>query len=171
MLGSVKLHRRSLYTDGKSDELDPPIRVGSGFKVKPPHSTKAIFNMNLDRGRINGFTVCAQYSEFEGTGTCAALYDGNLFVVRLRFRKKRDCDDDEAQNTKHSVQILTIIRTRPRDGNAKGAATPAAWHRISQTLTSRGPSNWKATGWRSWMARLGGVCSNVCADLANYAVQ
>jgi len=28
------------------------------------------------------------------------------------------------------------------------------------------PSNWKATGWRSGMARLGGVCRNVCADLA-----
>jgi hypothetical protein len=27
-------------------------------------------------------------------------------------------------------------------------------------------SNWKATGWRSGMARLGGVCWNVCADLA-----
>ena len=29
------------------------------------------------------------------------------------------------------------------------------------------PSNWKATEWRSGMARLGGVCWNVCADLAD----
>ena len=29
------------------------------------------------------------------------------------------------------------------------------------------PSNWKATEWRSGMARLVGVCWNVCADLAD----
>src|SRR5580692_2065425 len=43
----------------------------------------------------------------------------------------------------------------------------AAWRRISPTPTSRVPSDWKATGWRSGMARLGGVCWNVCADLAD----
>jgi hypothetical protein len=52
-------------------------------------------------------------------------------------------------------------------GRAQGEEdeSRAAWRRISPTLTSRVPSIWKATGWRSGMARLGGVCWNVCADL------
>jgi hypothetical protein len=40
-----------------------------------------------------------------------------------------------------------------------------AWRRITPTLTSRVPSNWKATDWRSAIARPGVVCWSVFVDL------
>src|SRR5260370_7926431 len=43
----------------------------------------------------------------------------------------------------------------------------AVWRRIPHTLTSRVPSISKAIGWRSGMERLGGVCWNCCAGLAD----
>ena len=100
---------------GKSGELHLPIRIGSGFQIEPPHSTKTIRNVNLDGGGVKGFAVRAHNRKFEGTGTGTALYDGNFFVVRWRLslRKQRDCDKNGAQNTKHSVHMRTIIRAQP----------------------------------------------------------
>lgn len=103
ILRSMKLKWRSLHTGGKSFELHLPIRIGSGFKVESPHSTKTIRDMNLDRGRVKGFAVRAHNREFEGTGTGTALYDRNFFVVRWRLSlsKQRDCDKNGAHKAKH----------------------------------------------------------------------
>ncbi len=114
ILRSVKFKWRSRHSPGKLGKLHLAIRVGSGFEIEPPHSTKTIRDMNLDRGRVSGFAVCAHNCKFEGTGTSTASYDRNFFVMRLRFREQRDCDDDGAQNTKQFVHILTIIRAQPR---------------------------------------------------------
>src|ERR1700691_2256027 len=110
----MKFERRSLYPVGESGKLHLPLRVGSSLKIEPPHSAKAIFDMYFDRRRVNRFSVSASNRKFEGTGTCTALNDGNLFTgsLRLSFRKQKDCDKHGAQNTKHSVHILAIIRGR-----------------------------------------------------------
>jgi hypothetical protein len=114
VLRSLKFKWRSLHPRRKSGELHLPIRVGSGFKIELPHSAKTIGDMNLDRGCVNGFAVRIPDCKFEGTGTSTALYDGNFFVGRwsLSPRKQRGCDENGAQNTMHSVHMLTIIRAR-----------------------------------------------------------
>jgi hypothetical protein len=110
----MKLKRRSLHPCRESGEPHLPIRVGSSFKVEPPHSTKTILDMNLHRGCVNGFAVSAPNRKFEGTGTCTALYDGNFFVgrLRLRQRKHRECDENGAQNTMHSVHIAQLYERK-----------------------------------------------------------
>src|ERR1017187_1635151 len=113
VLRSAKLKWRSLHPRGKSGEFHLPIRIGSSFKIEPPHSTKTVLDMNLDRGCVDGLAVSAPNCEFEGTGTSAAFYDGNFVIGRWRLstRKwRRYEDENEAQNTKHSVHILIIIR-------------------------------------------------------------
>jgi hypothetical protein len=85
----VKFKWRSLHPPRKAGELHLPIRVGSSFKIELPHSAKAIRDMNLDRGGINGFAVRAPNFKFEGTGTSTALYDGNFFVGRWRLSPRK----------------------------------------------------------------------------------
>src|ERR1035438_7247446 len=70
---SLKFKGRSLHAGGKSGKPHLPVRVGSGFKIEPPHSNKAILDMNLDRRCVNGFAVSALDSEFDGAGTCTTL--------------------------------------------------------------------------------------------------
>src|SRR6202035_4319016 len=84
ILRPMKFKWRSLHPRGKSGELQLPIRIGSGFKIEPPHSAKTILDMNLHRGCVNGFAVRAPNCKFEGTGTSIALYDGNLLFGRWR---------------------------------------------------------------------------------------
>ena len=108
----MKLKRRSLHPRGKTGELHFPSGVGSSFKIEPPHSTKALLDMNVDRSGVNGLAVSAPYCEFDGAGTGTALNDRNCFVGRLPRSKRRNREENGAQNTKKSVHILAIIRGR-----------------------------------------------------------
>jgi hypothetical protein len=69
----MKLKRRSLHPCSESGELHLPIRIGSSLKIELPHASKAIRDMNLDGGRVNGFAVRPPDCKFEGTGTCTTL--------------------------------------------------------------------------------------------------
>jgi hypothetical protein len=108
----VKLERRSLHTGWKPGELHLSIGVGSSFEIEPPHSTKPIFDMNLDGGCIDRLAVRVPYRKFKGTGTSTAVYDWNFFAGcgYLGPRKRRGCDENRAQNTKHPVHMFSIIR-------------------------------------------------------------
>ena len=131
----MKFKWRSLHTGWESGELHLSIGVGSSLKVESSHSTKPIFDMHRDRGSINGFAIYAQYCKFERTASHAAVDDGDFFIGcwRLSPKKQRGCDDDGAQNTKHSVHIHTIIRAEsesPHHGTLLSDARSGRPHQV-----------------------------------------
>src|ERR1017187_8539876 len=113
VLRRANLKWRSLRPRGKSGEPHLPIRVGSGFKIEPPYSTKTVLDMNLDRGCVDGLAVSAPNCEFEGTGTRAAFYDGNLFVGRWRLSTRM----------KHRTRSILFISTQLYERKARARTT------------------------------------------------